>query len=290
MKNTTWDSYQLFLDVARGGGLTGAVASSGLSPATIGRRMLELEGQVGRPLFERSQAGYTLTGNGQALFDQLLEMEAAARKVDSWQRDAQGASIVRIAAGTWVGWLLSQNMPTICSERDGFGIDLHLGERRASLAHRESDIGIRAFEPEETNLAAIKTGDVAYAAYQARNMRFSGPQRWIAVAEEEAISAYLRWPHQNKREEIVFTVSRPRSLHDLVLAGSGIAVLPCFVGDQEPRLARVGEEIPELRHRQWIVMNNADRHRREIRTVVDRMTKLLKSHAELFAGKRPTYL
>lgn len=290
MKNTTWDFYQLFLDVARGGGLTGAVASSGLSPATIGRRMLELEGQIGRPLFERSQAGYTLTGNGQALFDQLLEMEAAARKVDSWQRDAQGASIVRIAAGTWVGWLLSQNMPTICSERDGFGIDLHLGERRASLAHRESDIGIRAFEPEETNLAAIKTGDVAYAAYQARNMRFSGPQRWIAVAEEEAISAYLRWPHQNKREEIVFTVSRPRSLHDLVLAGSGIAVLPCFVGDQEPRLARVGEEIPELRHRQWIVMNNADRHRREIRTVVDRMTKLLKSHAELFAGKRPTYL
>ncbi|TIX91965.1 LysR family transcriptional regulator [Rhizobium sp. P44RR-XXIV] len=289
MKNTTWDSYQLFLDVARGGGLTGAVASSGLSPATIGRRMLELEGQIGRPLFERSQAGYTLTGDGQALFDQLLEMEAAARKVDSWQRDAQGSSIVRIAAGTWVGWLLSQNMPSICSERDGFRIDLYLGERRASLAHRESDIGIRAFEPEESNLAAIKTSDVAYAAYQARNMRFAGPQRWIAVAEEEAISAYLRWPHQNKHDEIVFTVSRPRSLHDLALAGSGIAVLPCFVGDQEPRLERVGEEIAALRHRQWIVMNNADRHRREIRTVVDRMTRLLKSHSELFAGKRPTY-
>ena len=289
MKNTTWNSYQLFLDVARGGGLTGAVASSGLSPATIGRRMLELEGQIGRPLFERSQAGYALTGDGQALFDQLLEMEAAARKVDSWQRDAQGASIVRIAAGTWVGWLLSQNMPTICSQRDGFRIDLHLGERRASLAHRESDIGIRAFEPEETNLAAIKIGDVAYAAYQARNMRFAGPQRWIAVAEEEAVSAYLRWPHQNKREEITFTVSRPRSLHDLVLAGSGVAVLPCFVGDQEPRLERVGEEIASLRHRQWIVMNDADRHRRDIRTVVDRMAKLLKSHAELFAGKRPTY-
>ncbi|MFS8047972.1 LysR family transcriptional regulator [Rhizobium sp. BR 314] len=289
MKNTGWDSYQLFLDVARGGGLTGAVASSGLSPATIGRRMLELEEQIGRPLFERSQAGYTLTGDGQALFDQLLEMEAAARKVDSWQRDAQGSAIVRIAAGTWVGWLLSQNMPSICSERDGFRIDLHLGERRASLAHRESDIGIRAFEPEESNLAAIKTGDVAYAAYQARNMRFAGPQRWIAVAEEEAISAYLRWPYQNNREGIAFTVSRPRSMYDLVLAGSGIAVLPCFVGDQEPRLERAGEEIASLRHRQWIIMNNADRHRREIRTVVDRMARLLKSHSELFAGKRPTY-
>ncbi|MDE1995524.1 MAG: LysR family transcriptional regulator [Rhizobiaceae bacterium] len=290
MKNAAWDLYQLFLDVARGGGLTGAVASTGLSPATIGRRMLELEQQVGRPLFQRSQAGYALTGDGQELFDQLLDMEAAARKIDSWQRDAQGAAVVRIAAGTWVGWLLSQNMPSICSERDGFRIDLHLAERRASLAHRESDVGIRAFQPEENNLAAIKTGDVAYAAYQARNMRFAGPKCWIAVAEEEAISAYLRWPHENEKEAITVTVNRPRSLYDLVLAGSGIAVLPCFVGDLEPRLERVDGEIASLRHGQWIVMNDADRHRREIRTVVDRMTHLLKSHADLFAGNRPTYL
>lgn len=34
-------------------------------------------------------------------------------------------------------------------------------------------------------------------------------------------------------------------------------------------------------------MNNDDRHRRDIRTVVDRMTRLLRSHADLFAGKRP---
>ncbi len=40
-------------------------------------------------------------------------------------------------------------------------------------------------------------------------------------------------------------------------------------------------------HRQWIVMNNEDRHRTEIRTVVDRMTKLLKSHADIFAGNDP---
>ena len=52
-------------------------------------------------------------------------------------------------------------------------------------------------------------------------------------------------------------------------------------------LERAGEEIPALRHRQWIVMNNEDRHRKEIRTVVDRMTKLLRSHADVFAGKRP---
>lgn len=289
MKNIDWDLYQLFLDVARGAGLTGAASRNGLSPATIGRRMLDLEQRVGRPLFLRSQTGYTLTGDGQALFDQLLEMDAAARKVDGWQKSAVGTAVVRVAAGTWVGWLLSQNMPALCSERDEFSLDLHIAERRASLVHRESDIGIRAFQPEEANLAAIKTNEVAYAAYYARNVPLPGPQRFIAVAREEAVSAYMRWPHEQQDLRIALKVNRPRSLHDLALAGAGIAVLPCFVGDQEPRLQRLGETIESLRHGQWTVMNNEDRHRREIRMVADRMNKLLKSHAELFAGKRPTY-
>ncbi|MCY1314555.1 hypothetical protein D9M70_652180 [compost metagenome] len=109
----------------------------------------------------------------------------------------------------------------------------------------------------------------------------------MAVGEEEAISAYLRWPHQQAEGRIVATITRPRSLLDLARAGAGCAVLPCFVGDLDPMLERAGDEIPALRHRQWIVMNNEDRHRKEIRTVVDRMTKLLRSHADVFAGKRP---
>jgi hypothetical protein len=53
-------------------------------------------------------------------------------------------------------------------------------------------------------------------------------------------------------------------------------------------LERVGDEIGELRHRQWLVTNSDDRSRREIRTVADRMARLLKSHADVFAGKRPS--
>src|SRR5262245_4512680 len=126
MKNVTWDLYQLFLDIARGGGLTAASTVSGLSPATVGRRTLALEQQVGRSLFLRSQTGYRLTSDGQSLFDQLIEMEATARKIEAWQRGTSGSAVVRVAAGTWVGWLLSQNMPAICSERDDFRLDLYL--------------------------------------------------------------------------------------------------------------------------------------------------------------------
>ncbi|MFA1627752.1 LysR family transcriptional regulator [Rhizobium mongolense] len=285
MKNTPWDSYQLFLQVARRGGLTGASVASGLSPATVGRRMLELEQETGRTLFARSQTGYRLTADGQTLLDHLQEMEAAARKVDAWRQAGEGGATVKIAAGTWVAWLLTENFSAIRMPADAFNIVLTIGEARANLAYRESDIGIRAFEPDEANLAARLLGEVAYAVYVRRNAG-ELENRWIAVAEDEAISAYLRWPYRQTPEPIVATVNRPRSLPDLVRAGAGKAVLPCFVGDLDPELQRLGGELAELRHRQWIVLNNEDRHRLEIRTVADRMTKLLKSYADLFAGKR----
>ncbi|WP_058320478.1 LysR family transcriptional regulator [Sinorhizobium sp. GL28] len=286
MKNMDWDIYRCFMSVARTGGLTGAAQALGSSPATVGRRMLELEERTGRALFLRSQTGYQLTGDGELLFEQLQEMETAARLVESWRREGEGAT-VRITVGTWNAWLLAENFPALCSERDGFSLAITVGETRASLAYRETDIGIRAFEPEESYLAASLIGDVAYAAYRQKNAASAANSRWVAVGEEEAISAYLRWPHQQAEGRIVATITRPRSLLDLARAGAGCAVLPCFVGDLDPMLERAGDEIPALRHRQWIVMNNEDRHRKEIRTVVDRMTKLLRSHADVFAGKRP---
>ncbi|MEI3850328.1 MULTISPECIES: LysR family transcriptional regulator [Ensifer] len=290
MKNLDWDIYRCFMSVARTGGLTGAAQALGSSPATVGRRMLELEERTGRALFLRSQTGYQLTGDGELLFEQLQEMEAAARRVESWRREGEGVT-VRITLGTWIAWFLAENFPALCTERDGFGLAMTIGETRASLAYRETDIGIRAFEPEESYLAASPVGELAYAAYRRKNAPSAANARWVAVGAEEAISAYLRWPHEQvegrAEGRIVATVTRPRSLLDLARAGAGCAVLPCFVGDLDPMLERAGDEIPALRHRQWIVMNNEDRHRREIRTVVDRMTKLLRSHADVFAGKRP---
>ncbi len=286
MKNIGWDTYELFLQVARHGGLSGAAGVSGLSPATIGRRMLELENGFGRPLFVRSRTGYQLTSEGALLFDQAQEMEGAARRIETFRQEEGGSTLVRISCGTWFAWWISRHINALRAPADGFRLDLFVAERRASLAHRESDVGIRAFQPEERNLASQRLGEVAYAAYRAREI-VPPDDRWVAVAEEEAISAYLRYPHEHEARKIVVTVNRPRSLRELVLAGAGVAVLPCFVGDQDARLERGGGEIVSLRHTQWIVMNDDDRHRRDIRTVVDRMAALVRKHADLFSGRRP---
>jgi DNA-binding transcriptional LysR family regulator len=286
MKDIGWDAYQIFLIVARQGGLTGAAQETGLSPATIGRRVLSLEEAIGRALFVRRQTGYALTPDGQVLFDELRDMQAAVRRVEAWRQESGGLVTVRIAVGTWIGWLLMENFRALCTERDTFRVEFTVGERRAPLSHRENDIGIRAFQPEEANLAARYLSETAYAAYRLKNAVDDG--RWIAVGEAAAISNYLRWPHENRASQIAVTVDRPRSMLDLLRAGAGTAVLPCFIGDLDPMLERAGDEIAALRHKQWLVTNNDDRSRREIRTLADRIARLLKSHADVFAGRRPS--
>jgi DNA-binding transcriptional LysR family regulator len=284
MKNAPWDLYQIFVAVARHGGLTGAASSLALSPATIGRRMLELEDMLATALFVRSQAGYALTPEGQSLFEHLRDMESAARKVDGWRMEKQQAVTIRIAAGTWMVKLLCDNIAALCAETDPFRLDFSISEQRARLAYREADIGIRAFAPEEGNLATRRLSDSAYAIYRSRVSR-PAADRWVAVNRDEAVSTYLRWPHENHPDEIVFTVTRPTALRDLLVAGAGIGLLPCMIGDRDPQLERVGECIRELQHGQWLLVNNADRHRREIRTVTERMARLLKGYAPLMNGR-----
>lgn len=286
MKNLAWDSYQLFIDVARHGGLTGAAQSTGLSAATLGRRMVELEAQIGRTLFQRAQTGYTLTADGRALLDHLKSFEAAARGVDLWRRQASEPALVRVTAGTWVARLIAHNMTKLCRSTDPFRVELTITEERAALAHRETDIGIRAVEPQESNLARIVLGEVAYAAYRHHLADDLQVQSWVAVSTDAAISAYLKWPHQHVADQIRVTVSRPRSLKDLAVAGVGLAVLPCFVGDADPQLRRVGGDIPELCHRQWLVTNNDDRHRSEVRLFARRLTTLMRGLGPAFAGNR----
>ncbi|WP_319531473.1 hypothetical protein [uncultured Cohaesibacter sp.] len=78
----------------------------------------------------------------------------------------------------------------------------------------------------------------------------------------------------------------PHVLLQMMRAGQGRSVLPCFIGDSLPDLERASDVIEELTVRLHLVVNDDDRHRAEIRTMLDRITSLLHDNAKLFAGER----
>ncbi|PYE90354.1 LysR family transcriptional regulator [Phyllobacterium leguminum] len=286
MKNESWSDLHLFLHVARQGGLTGAAERTGFSPATIGRRVLALEREMGRTLFTRRQTGYSLTKDGQALLEKVLAMDEAARSIAEWNEGAAEIPMVRISAGSWMSHFMAINLGHLWQPTDAFRICFKTAEARLDLSHREAEIGIRNRFPEGGNLAARPIGEVAYAPFCASHFNMVRDCNWVGIGSEDAITPSARWLLAQTDLWITIWANTPRTLHDLLRGGAGRGVLPCFVGDEDPALVRAGPPIEELRHKQWLVMHNDDRHRPEIRTLIERLAHLVDKHQPLFRGER----
>jgi len=287
MKNVSWEDLQFFAAVARGGGLSAAAERLGSSPATVGRRMVALEQAVGRPLFIRRQTGYELTADGRVLYEKALAMETSAQAIEDWLEAEGQRSVVRISAGTWTANFFAANFGKLWKPDDPFRIAFKTTEARLDIAHREIEIGIRNRPAESGNLASRRTADVAFAPFRARNHPAPGREQWITIAPEDATTTSARWVNAQEGLVVAAWANTPRTLHDLIRAGVGKGVLPCFAGDRDPLLERAGDVIGDLKEGQWIVMHNDDRHRADVRTVVNRIVALVTAHAPLFAGERP---
>ena len=287
MKDLDWNDLRVFIAVARGESLARAASELALSPATVGRRMLALEAVVGRPIFVRRQTGYELTKDGRTLFSKALAMEAGARPIADWLAIDGQRSVVRISAGTWTANFLAENFSRLWTPDDPFRIAFKTTEAKLDIAHREVEIGLRNRQPDSPNLAARRIGEVAQAPFRARQGANPNPEEWVAIAPEDQMTRSARWVNDREGVTIAAWANTPRTLCDLIRAGVGKGLLPCFAGDRDPHLERAGAEVKELREGQWLVMHNDDRHRRDVRTVIDRIAALVTAHSALFAGERP---
>ena len=108
---------------------------------------------------------------------------------------------------------------------------------------------------------------------------------FVGVVGEASVVPSARWLMAHHGDRIGVRGNDPYSVRELVAAGAGLSVFPCFVGDSDKRLVRVASPITELYSEQWLVSHNEERHRPEVRRVADRIAALMKTHAALFRGE-----
>jgi DNA-binding transcriptional LysR family regulator len=283
----SWDDLRLFLDVARLGGLSAATQTTGLSAATLGRRVTALERQVGEPLFLRSQTGYRLTPSGEELLLRAEEVEAAMLSLRRWKDGAIGERVVRVSAGPWTSAFLARHIASIWTAADRFALELVTASHKVDIGRRHADIGLRNQRPTEQWLAGRLVGKVAYGLY-ARPELISGVAAgyFVGVAGEGSQTHSARWLHARHGDRVATRGNDAMSVLELVAAGAGISVFPCFVGDSDARIARMAGVIPELETEQWLVCHHEERHAPAVRLVTDRIAALLREHAPLFRGER----
>lgn len=285
MKNMLdWNDVKLFLGVARNGGLTTTSRITGISPATLGRRMLALERETDAQLFIREQRGYRLTREGEQLFVYAEQLERSAQSIERWRETHSQRGRVRVSTGHWMGHFLAKHIHRLCAENDDFTLELVTDPKKVDIGRRHADIGIRNRRPEEQWLARRRVGVVNFAPFCANTCTALTNTKWIAYTDDMSMLPSAQWLENCHGDEILMRCSDPRLILDLACAGAGQVVLPCFIGDSEPGLKRSGTVINELRHEQWLVLHHEDRHLKKISSVNERIVNVIVEHRPLFEG------
>ena len=283
-----WDDLRLFLDVARLGGLSAATETTGLSAATLGRRVTALERAVGEALFVRSQSGYQLTPAGEDLLARAEDVEAAMLSLRRWKEGNHGNRMVRVSAGPWTSAFVASHIGDVWSVTDRFGLEFVTANQKVDIGRRNADLGIRSQRPTEQWLAGRLIGRVAHALYSGLNLvNGIAAGYFVGVVGEGAQIHSARWLQAHHGDRIGLRGNDAMSVRELVAAGAGLGIFPCFVGDSDPRLIRIAAPIAELETDQWLVSHHEERHDPAVRAVGDRLTALMRRHGALFRGEEP---
>lgn len=286
MTDAGWDDLKLFLHVASEGALSGAAARTGLSAPTIGRRMLTLERTTGRTLFVRSQQGYRLAPDGETLLEHVRAMQKTADSIADWKAQAFALPIVSIGADAWLSGFVSDHTSEIRSKEDRFRLCCKSLHKGLDFTYREADVGIVGRRPESGNVAIRRSVAVAHCIYRAYSLAEDETMPWVSIGTESSHSPADKWVFQHHEADIRTWTNSPELLLRLIAGGNGRGVLPCFIGDEVPGLVREGGIIEELTYTMWIVANDDDRHRPEVRQVIEGLGALFKGHERRFIGER----
>ena len=287
-----WDDARVFLAVARHGSLRAAGRALGLSQPTVGRRLAAFEAAFGGSiLFDRLPEGLRINAAGVALLETAEKLEDAALALERRHAAASPAlsATVRVSVGEWAASFLAHHLAGTAGVALPAGITLELVETQqtANLARREADLALRHHPPESGDLYITKAGVFACAVYRRIG---AGSEAWVTYTEEQAHYPTARWVQERLRESgsgVALRASTMPMQSAAIRAGAGCGVLPCFIGDADPRLERLTPPVPEIAAEYWIIVHRDLRGAACVRAVIDWIRGLFDEHRQELAGMSP---
>lgn len=278
-----WDDLHYFVVLAREGTLSAAARALDVDHVTVARRVAALENASGLKLVDRRARLYRLTEDGKRIAALASPMEEAAFAVERAVR-ATGPGIagkVSISAPpSLANTLITPQLVKLRHQHPGIHIEL-IGEKRsASLTRREADLALRLSRPTEPGLIARKIGHFAFSLYGAPTyLKETPPHAHCFIAYDASMDdapQQLWLKSIVGRREIVLRTSDLENQVAAARAGVGLAALPHFLGDGDPRLTRYDAKAGEVTRDVWLVVHRDLRRAPAIRAVMEFLTRCLK--------------
>jgi len=286
-----WDNMRIALAVRRNGSIAAAARALGVNYSTVNRRLASYEAALGAKLFERSATGQKCSPFGTRICDAAEQMEQtmldAERAVVGKDALLQGELRVTMPAN-FFHTVLAPEIAAFASAFPDIRLSLTFTSDLSDLARREADVAFRFSNNPPETLVGVRIVHCAHAIYASPD--------YLAQHRDPQTRHWLGWKDRNRRPGWVLESSEPHAtikhhaLNDLAqlqmaVHGMGMAVIACFLGDQEPRVVRVPPGKPQPGRDLWILTHEDLRNTARVRALVTFMLARLKQKAPLFEGK-----
>jgi DNA-binding transcriptional LysR family regulator len=288
-----WDDLRYFLEVTRAKSLAGAARALRVEHSTVGRRLSALEAALGIALVSRGANGLRLTRLGESLAPLVENVE---RAVVAARALAEGEKArVKLAVPSGFMRVFSGALGELRRAHPELSLEIVSGARPVDLERGEADLAIRSRTVVGDDLVARRLCTTGWSVYasQAYLDRHRGRFDLEDLTGHEVIgfdvalagSPGARWIEA--RASQVTISMRSREMTDVVGAaasGVGLAVVPCLVGDAEPKLQRLTPAVVAT-HELVLVYRREGRLSASIRAVARFVADTVVRNAPLITGE-----
>ena len=297
-----WNDLRILLAIRRSQSLAAAAKPLGLDHSTVFRRLRSIETRLGLAVFERGPGGaYRPTDIGAPILAAAERVESEILGVvrDIAGRDLRLTGQLRVTSSETLAYrLLTRHIAAFRVAHPGIVIELVIDNRVLSLSRREADVALRPLRPREPDLWGRKLADVAWAIYGARARLAIEPLDNLPALEGHSVIGWEESAAQIAAADwlaaavpasaFVFRTSSLVNQLVAVRAGIGLAVLPCYLGDAEPGLARAHPTpLADLVSELWIVTHRDLRTTSRVRAFFDVVTREIGADRALIEGQAP---
>lgn len=272
-----WENLRFLAVLARERSFSAAARKLGVEHATVSRRLTALEAECGLRLLDRRGKKVTLTADGERMAAVALRMEeealGAARLASASHIGLTGSVTVSAPPALTAARLIG---PLVRLRQQHPDLTIHVvGETRAaSLDRREADVAVRLSRPEKGDLTISRIGEVTFHFYATeRYLKATSPESWQFIAYGSG--SMDDTPQSRRLKE--FAAGRPvgffassLELHMVAaVENGGVAILPDFIAETEPRLVAIDEGREPLRRDVWLVTHRDLSHAPAVRAVME---------------------
>ncbi|MGH6822369.1 MAG: LysR family transcriptional regulator [Methylocella sp.] len=242
-RSVSWDYLRLFLACADSGSFRRAGKRLAIDSATVVRRIDRLETAIGQRLFNRLNAGVTLTDDGKLLASDVRAMERCSldiiRRTKIIDERVRGVVRVAITEGLGTYWLMPKLIEFQYANRM-LTFELNCTMELTDVSRLQADISIQFTRPSNPDMIATRLGRLhvfpfAAESYQRlfglptslRDLRHHRLLQLVSPQLEESVFAEkLKLPdfegavgiRTNASSALLYAVER----------GAGIGLLPTY--------------------------------------------------------------